>query len=470
MTSKLTSISILPYFDSSNCLSPVNSNILITLEGRPSFDGFVDPRTFDEINNVENVMGSQYGDVIIGSNLVNTIRGGEGDDNIGGLGGDDILFGGAGADNLNGGDGIDTAFYNFSLEPVTINLLTGISTGGEAEGDRLQEIEIIVGSNQNDTLIGDDTNNVLNGFGGQDSLVGNGGDDELIGSDGDDILEGGSGNDTINGGFGNDTVSFQSTESNSNFGVFVQLDNLNTTADLDGSSSGASSDNDLINNVENVIGSQYDDRIQGSNSANTLRGEEGGDFIEGRDGDDILFGGADADSLIGGAGDDELYGEDGNDTLIGGAGDDELYGEDGNDTLIGKEGSDTLRGGAGDDTYQLSASNFAGVTIKDLEGNDTLNLENANLALSQPSNSIIGLQRDNTNLVIDINQDGIINSYNDITILDFFDELGTGAGDGFMENISNLLGTNVLNFLANKPINNPPGAVEDQAITIDFDA
>ncbi|MGB3402093.1 MAG: calcium-binding protein, partial [Microcoleaceae cyanobacterium] len=340
---------------------------------------------------------------------------------------------------------------------------------GEAQGDYLQEIEVIVATNQNDTLIGDDGDNILNGFGGQDSLVGNGGHDSLIGFDGDDLLAGGSGNDTIDGGLGNDTVSYQTTENDSGTGIVIAID-----SDLINNSDGVGGI-DTIRNIENVIGSPSDDRIIGGIFANSINGEQGNDFIEGKLGNDILSGGDGDDRLYGNEGlsfsttienntfftdqsafsigldidKDTLFGGAGADLLDGGTGDDELNGEAGDDILIGKVGSDTLRGGMGDDTYQLIASNHSGVVIEDLEGNDTLTLGIVSLSLSQPTDNIIGLGQDHTNLMIDINQDGVINSQNDITILDFFDDLTIFAGEGFIENIANLSGTDILNFFAN---------------------
>ena len=422
---------------------------------------------FDLIQNVENAVGSQYGDSILGSNVANLIRGEAGDDNLRGMAGNDTFFGGGGADTIDGGDGIDTAFYNFSLEGVSIDLLTDIYSGGEAEGDRLQGIEVVVGSNQNDTLIGDDSNNVLSGFGGQDSLVGNGGNDELIGGDGDDLLEGGAGNDTIDGGMGNDTVSYQSLENDSRTGVVIALDSLIPNSDGSGI--------DTIQNIENVNASQYEDRIIGNSIANVIRGEAGNDTLEGDLGNDLIYGDDGDDRLYGdlnneimfgteiendfgleenspivsvaaNISDDTLFGGAGADYLDGGNGSDELYGEAGNDTLISKNGSDLLQGGIGNDVYQLSASNHSGVVIEDLEGNDTLTIENTELVLAQPGDDIIGLARNETNLIIDLNRDGMIDTQSDLTIINFFDESDIEAGDGFIENLSNLSGIDVLDF------------------------
>ena len=57
----------------------------------------------DILQSIENVIGSDDGDVIFGSDLSNVLNGGEGDDLLNGEGGDDILIGGAGADTFSFG-------------------------------------------------------------------------------------------------------------------------------------------------------------------------------------------------------------------------------------------------------------------------------------------------------------------------------------------------------------------------------
>ena len=46
-----------------------------------------------------------------------------------------MLRGGAGPDTLDGGAGSDTASYYTSAAGVTVNLMTGAGTGGDAQGD-----------------------------------------------------------------------------------------------------------------------------------------------------------------------------------------------------------------------------------------------------------------------------------------------------------------------------------------------
>ena len=91
--------------------------------------------------------------------------------------GDDTLIGGSGADLLNGGPGTDTANYAASPQAVTVNLLTGVGLGGDADGDRLQGIENLTGSAHGDVLTGNDGNNLFELGAGADVVDGAGGTD-----------------------------------------------------------------------------------------------------------------------------------------------------------------------------------------------------------------------------------------------------------------------------------------------------
>ena len=80
----------------------------------------------DTFNSIEIIGGSHYhGDILIGDDADNILWG---------LDGHDKLEGGAGADRLNGGFGYDQAQYTGSDAAVTVNLATGIFSGGHAQG------------------------------------------------------------------------------------------------------------------------------------------------------------------------------------------------------------------------------------------------------------------------------------------------------------------------------------------------
>ncbi len=108
----------------------------------------------DVLTNIENAIGSDFGDTITGSAANNQLRGNAGDDTLSGAAGDDVLLGDAGDDILSGGAGEDA----------------------------------------------------LDGGAGNDLLTGDGGDDFLVGGDGNDILKGGFGADNLIGGAGDDTL------------------------------------------------------------------------------------------------------------------------------------------------------------------------------------------------------------------------------------------------------------------------
>jgi Ca2+-binding RTX toxin-like protein len=64
---------------------------------------------------LENVIGGQGDDVLIGSAVANILVGNKGNDQIDGLGGNDLLIGGRGADTINGGDGEDIVIGGWTV-------------------------------------------------------------------------------------------------------------------------------------------------------------------------------------------------------------------------------------------------------------------------------------------------------------------------------------------------------------------
>ncbi len=212
--------------------------------------------TGDIISNFESVIGSSHGDILVGDSGVNALLG---------EGGNDLLFGGAGdSDYLDGGSGLDSVFYEDSTSGVTIDLgaYEGGASGGDAEGDRLFNIENVIGSDHDDSLVGDDGSNLIEGGGGADSL---------------------------SGGEGIDTLSYAGSDA----GVSANLS--------DGSTSGGDAAGDTITGFENLSGSDFDDTLVGDDTDNILRGGAGVDALSGGAGADTLIGGHGADTLDGGA-------------------------------------------------------------------------------------------------------------------------------------------------------------------------
>jgi Ca2+-binding RTX toxin-like protein len=162
-------------------------------------EGFGGDAEGDTYFGIENAVGSHHDDWINGTagsnDLVglggdDDLDGGAGDDRLNGGEGDDELVGGEGADRLDGGNGSDWIYYGGSGSAVTVNLATGVGSGGEAQGDTYFGIENVLGSSYDDFIIGDAGNNILSGRGGNDALIGGAGQDTLRADGGHDILTG----------------------------------------------------------------------------------------------------------------------------------------------------------------------------------------------------------------------------------------------------------------------------------------
>lgn len=313
----------------------------------------------DAFFDFENIVGSIFGDMLVGDSGANildgisgddTLLGVDGDDYLDGGVGDDILIGGLGADFLEGGTGTDTAAYTYASSGVLVNLLSGTGHDGEAAGDRLVNIENLVGSDYADQLIGDNSANRIEGLSGDDQIAGLDGDDVLIGGDGMNTLQGGAGNDTLEGGVDadifdggadNDTVTYASAT-------------MRAVVNLSNGGASAAATGDTFTSIENLTGSDFDDVLSGDNFANVLSGGDGADYLRGFDGDDTLDGGEGVDTLRGQGGNDTLLGGLGNDTLEGGSESDTLNGGGNDDSLDGGSGQDFLTGGSGSDVFVFS--------------------------------------------------------------------------------------------------------------------
>lgn len=94
----------------------------------------------DILVDIENIIGSTLGDILLGDGTHNAIDGGAGND---------TLEGGLGNDILIGGKGTDRVTYANAATGVTVNLLAGAAIGGAGD-DALAGIENIIGSSFDD--------------------------------------------------------------------------------------------------------------------------------------------------------------------------------------------------------------------------------------------------------------------------------------------------------------------------------
>ena len=322
------------FFPTSSDTIPGGVTVSLLLQGVAQDTG----QGMDTLIGIESLSGTPFNDSLTGDANINWLvsadfDGAGGDDQLYGLGGNDLLEVAAGNHILDGGADNDTLSFNalgFAL-PNGVNVSLALQGAAQVTGIgsmTISNVENLSGTSLGDTLTGDGNANGLYGAGGNDNLSGGAGDDRLYGDaivsaynpvdgnplgpvlytdvvpfeqlPGNDLLEGGLGDDFIDGGAGNDTVSYAHAAG----GVTVSLGTVG------GFASGADGE-DTLRNLENIVGSGFDDVLLG-NAADNL--------LDGGAGNDLLFGRAGADTLIGGDGDDFLRGSDGNDILNGGNG------------------------------------------------------------------------------------------------------------------------------------------------------
>ncbi len=194
----------------------------------------------------------------------------------------------------------------------------------------------------------------FNGYGGNDVIIAAHGDDEIFGGSGNDRIKSFYGHNDVDGGTGEDTLDYtwfgDYTTLNITSGISLNL----TTGTAVARNSGVRF-SDAISSVENVIGSDFNDRLVGDSKANDLIGGYGSDYLSGSSGADYLSGGASNDSIYGGIGGDSLNGGSGNDYLAGNSGDDVLNGSTGDDDIVGGLGADDLIGGSGVDYFVFAS-------------------------------------------------------------------------------------------------------------------
>ena len=336
------------------------------------------------------ITGTTGNDSLAGSTTADQIYGLEGNDTLLGNAGNDVLDGGAGADVLNGGVGMDTATYANSAAGVTVNLTTGVASGGDAQGDSLIAMETVIGSAFNDTLASATAGHTLAGGAGDDVYIvgvstavvveeagkgvdevktalaalsmaaygsvekltytgtgafigtGNDSDNIITGGLGNDVFYGGAGADAFHGGAGSDTVGY----ADSAIGVVI---NVKT-----GVHSGI------------AVGDTYDsiELIRGSNYGDTFIGDVGADHFDGGVGADTIDYSTSAAAVNVNLTTSVVSGGDAQGDVLSGF--EGVTGSAFNDALTSSTAGHTLRGGAGDDLYTVG---IATVAVAEAAGN-----------------------------------------------------------------------------------------------------
>lgn len=146
----------------------------------------------DTLQDIENVQGSKYNDILTGNDFANSLEGG---------GGNDTLDGGINADTLAGGLGNDS----YMVDDVGDIVIEKLNAGN----DRVSSsVDYALSANvENLTLTGvssiNGTGNGLNNI-----IIGNAAANLLKGGAGNDTLDGKAGNNVLTGGTGNDFFKF----------------------------------------------------------------------------------------------------------------------------------------------------------------------------------------------------------------------------------------------------------------------
>ena len=221
------------------------------ITGDPSMPGIynVNLSLLTEIAGTEgddNLQGQRADEFISGKNGNDTLWGGQGNDILNGDLGSDIILGGAGDDIL-AGDGVD-----------------------RFDDDGTNELK---GDNGNDTVYGGGQADLIDGGNGDDLLFGKGGDDLINGSNGFDLLNGGLGDDTLKGQNGIDVADYSDLPFDDISASIAGVDvNLEQNKARHSSTDNPLHSTDTLIEIENVIGTNRNDRFIGDNKDNVFYG------------------------------------------------------------------------------------------------------------------------------------------------------------------------------------------------------
>ena len=201
----------------------------------------------DKLFNFSFVVGSNQGDTLKGSAAPIF-------ESFEGRAGDDTIDGGA-IDGNYATLSSNRASYQNASAAVSVDLSAGTATGGDGN-DTLTNVNMVRGSNFDDTLTGSDASKYSELFEGRA---------------GDDVIDGKGGVDIVRYDFAPGAV-------NVNLVTGLAQDGYGTV--------------DALSNIEGAWGSAFDDVLTGGLAANGSGVSDGGEYFQGNEGDDTIDGGA----------------------------------------------------------------------------------------------------------------------------------------------------------------------------------
>ena len=203
---------------------------------------------------IMHLMGSANADVLAGDFRNNTIMGG---------GGDDKIYGGP--------------------DPSNLGPMPSAADRGDATN-----VDILMGEGGNDMIWGGAGNDMLDGGAGNDMLRGGGGNDEMKGGAGSDMIYADA-MDTVIDGYGvADDVTTGDVDESIEDAMDVDTLSYARVSNEDETGITTTLDGGTITNIENIVGSEYDDDLTGDAQNNVIEGGAGRDELDGGVGLDTL--------------------------------------------------------------------------------------------------------------------------------------------------------------------------------------
>ncbi|MEM8685584.1 MAG: M10 family metallopeptidase, partial [Pseudomonadota bacterium] len=299
----------------------------------------------------------------IGGSGNDTIRGNVLDNELSGNGGDDHLYGYDGNDTLSGGGGTDWAYFSLAIADYSFKVFsTTIQVIGDFVDTVLNDIEWLSFSDTTTSYADLEAQWTSTEYtNGADSIVlsSNGANVSMLA--GDDVVSYTDGFVRVNGGSGSDTIDFSGFASAIGVKLYDSGYEVHTR-DAKHVDSGTKRYIADLTDVENVVGTAFNDKLYGDDADNTFTYVEGRDKIRGYDGTDTAdFSNFDAAIKVNlNSSKYEVTTRDKTDlnsgskrniadlrdveNIIGTDHHDKLYGDDADNLLIGNDGDDIFKG------------------------------------------------------------------------------------------------------------------------------